>query len=325
MSDERFLVTGAMGCIGTWVVRNLIMEGTPTTVLDLSDQPKRMRLIMSDEEIDQVAFIKGDITDTDLVRRVVAKSGVTHIVHLAALQVPFCKADPPGGARVNVVGTINVFEAARAAGIRHIAFASSSAVYGMAEEYSDGPISDDALLNPHTLYGVYKRANEGSARVYWWDHGISSIGIRPYVVYGPGRDQGMTSTPTKAMLAATLGQPYRISYGGHFNMQFVDDVARTFIQAARASFAGATTLNLRGDATHMQKVIDAICLARPDMTDKLSYEETALPFPSDLDDAALTKLLGPLPYTPLNDGVKQTIDMFENAITNGLLGMADIA
>lgn len=325
MSTARFLVTGALGCIGSWVLRNLVAEGIPTTALDLSDEPKRMRLILSDAEADQVTFIKGDITDTALVRRIVEENGISHIIHLAALQVPFCKADPPGGARVNVVGHINVFEAARAAGIRHIAFASSAAVYGIAEEYADGPLLGDAPLNPHTLYGVYKQANEGVARVYWRDYGISSIGIRPYVVYGPGRDQGMTSTPTKAMLAAALDQPYHISFGGRFNMQFVNDVARIFIRAARASLEGATTVNLRGDATHMQEVVNAICLARPKMVGNLSYEETALPFPPDLDDTALTELLGPVPNTPLRDGVKQTIDMFENAINSGLLSMADIS
>ena len=61
-------------------------------------------------------------------------------------------------------------------------------------------------LLPRTLYGVYKQANESTAKVYYQDHDLSSIGLRPYVIYGPGRDQGMTSTPTKALLAVARGR-----------------------------------------------------------------------------------------------------------------------
>jgi nucleoside-diphosphate-sugar epimerase len=319
MSKERFLVTGAMGCIGSWIVRNLVQEEISTTVFDLSDQPHRMKLIMSDEEIRQVNFVKGDITDVAQVKQAIQEHHITHIIHLAALQVPFCRADPVLGAQANVVGTVSVFEAARAAGIQHIVFASSAAVYGIEEEYPTGLVSHDAPLKPRTLYGVYKQANEGTARVYWLDHGINSIGLRPYVVYGAGRDQGMTSTPTKAMLAAVLGQSYYISFGGRFNMQYADDVARIFIQSARSAFVGADVFNLRGSTLHMQDVVAAICAAKPQMTGKLSYEEKGLAFPPDLDDMPLVEAIGTFPNTPLIDGVTMTIGILEHAVAAGLL------
>ena len=95
MSNEHFFVTGAMGCIGAWVVRNLVQSNTPVTVFDLSSNRHRLELIMTQQELDAVNFIKGDVTDTDTVKRSVTQSGATHIIHLGALQVPFCKADPP--------------------------------------------------------------------------------------------------------------------------------------------------------------------------------------------------------------------------------------
>lgn len=319
MSKERFLVTGAMGCIGSWIVRNLVQQKISTTVFDLSDEPHRMKLIMSDEEISQVNFVKGDITDAAQVNQAIQEHHISHVIHLAALQVPFCRADPVRGAQVNVVGTVNVFEAACAAGIQHIVFASSAAVYGIEEEYPAGQVRHDAPLKPRTLYGVYKQANEGTARVYWLDHGINSIGLRPYVVYGAGRDQGMTSTPTKAMLAAALGQPYHISFGGRFNMQYADDVARIFIQAARSAFVGADVFNLRGSVLHMQDVVAAIGAAKPQMAGKLTYEEKGLAFPPDLDDTPLVKAIGALPNTPLIEGVTTTIGILEHAVAAGLL------
>ena len=72
-----------------------------------------------------------------------------------------------------------------------------------------GRLEADADAHPRNHYGVYKLANEGNARVYWLEDGVASVGLRPMTVYGVGRDQGMTSGPTKAIVAAVLGRPYR--------------------------------------------------------------------------------------------------------------------
>src|SRR3954451_16035817 len=154
MADERFLVTGALGCIGAWVVRNLVREGVPTAIFDLASDPRRLRLIMRDDELAQVQMLTGDITDLAAVEGALNASGATNIIHLAALQVPFCKADPVLGAQVNVVGTVNVFQAARqrADHVRCVAYASSAAVIGPEEMYGAGRlIPDDARLLPLTL------------------------------------------------------------------------------------------------------------------------------------------------------------------------------
>ena len=319
MNKERFLVTGALGCIGAWVVRNLIQDGAAVTVFDLASDPHRMKLIMSEEELAQVRFISGDVTDLKAVEAAFAESGATQVIHLAALQIPSCKANPPLGAQINVVGTVNIFEAAKRAGLDRVVYASSAAVYGPKEEYPEGPISHEAVPRPRTYYGVYKQANEGTARVYWLDDGLSSIALRPYVVYGPGRDQGLTSAPTKAMLAAVLGQPYHILYGGRFDMQYVDDIARTFIQAATVPFEGADVFNLRGSVVHMREIIAAIETVEPTSQGQISFDDKPLPFPFEMDNSPLAAALGPPPYTPLPEGVAATIATFKEAIAAGRL------
>ena len=319
MSEERFLVTGAMGCIGSWVVRNLVQKGLNTTAFDLSTNKRRLELIMSSDEIAKVTFIYGDITDTEEVKTAVVSNNISHIIHLAALQVPFCKTNPPVGAAVNVVGTVNVFEAAKAAGIQQIVYASSVAVYGRKDEYSERLLPHDAPLHPHNHYGVFKRANEGTARIYWQDDGIASIGLRPYTLYGPGRDQGMTSTPTKAMLAAARGEAYHISFGGYNGFQYNDDVAKIFIQAAHTPFEGADVFNLRGTVAHMSEVVAAIEAAEPAAIGRITYEEAPLMLPEGQDDTELRRLLGEIPDTPLIDGVAQTIAHFKDAIADGRL------
>jgi UDP-glucuronate 4-epimerase len=321
MSEQRFLVTGALGCIGAWVVRCLVQEDVPVATFDLGGNPHRLRLIMDDNELAQVQFITGDITDLDAIEAAVKDTGTTHLIHLAGLQVPFCKADPSLGARVNVVGTVNIFEAAKRAGLRHVVYASSIAVYGLSEEYPDGPISHDALPRPRTHYGVYKQANEGTARIYWLDDGTSSIGLRPYIVYGPARDQGMTSQPTKAMLAAALDRPHNIPFGGRAVYQYTEDTARAFIQAARAPFAGAEAFNLGGNVAHMREIVAGIEAAAPASRGQITFADQPLPFPSEMDGAPLEAAIGPIRHTPLMEGISATVALFRTAIARGRLAV----
>ena len=320
MTDERFLVTGAMGCIGAWAVRTLVREGVPVTVFDLAIEPKRLQLLLSDEELAHVNFVAGDITDLNGFEQALDGADITHVIHLAGLQMPFCKADPPLGARVNVVGTVNVFEAVkrRQDRIGKVVYASSAAVFGAPEDYEPGAVmQDNSALIPHTHYGVYKQANEGTAHVYWADDGIPSIGFRPYVVYGVGRDQGITSTPTTAMLAAAANRPYHISYGGRTGFQYADDTARAFIQAARCDYKGAGAFNLGGLAPHMQDVHDAIIQAAPEAADKITFEDIQLPFPQDVDGSGLEAAIGRVTHKSLAEGVAETVTMFRDLIAGG--------
>jgi nucleoside-diphosphate-sugar epimerase len=322
MSTERFLVTGALGCIGAWVVRNLVREGAQPVVYDLASDPRRLKLIMTPEELAKVTFVAGDITDLPALERALDEHEITNIIHLAALQVPFCKADPPLGARVNAVGTVNVFEAVarRKDRIGHLVYASSVAIYDAADAGAPGAVlQHGAAGHPTNLYGVYKQANEGTARIYWQDNRVASIGLRPYTVYGPARDQGMTSSPTKAMFAAAVGQPYHIPFGGRGIFQYADDVAKIFIACARAPFEGADIFNLSGSVVHMREIVDAIEAAAPDSAGRISFSDTPLALPEDFDAAPLVALIGQPPYTPLDQGVAETIALFRERVASGAM------
>ncbi|HEV8686118.1 MAG TPA: NAD(P)-dependent oxidoreductase [Gaiellaceae bacterium] len=295
MSAERFLVTGALGCIGAWTACLLVKEGVPVTAFDLGANDSRLRLIMQPEELERIAFVRGDVTDLEALEHTLAEHEITNVVHLAALQVPFCKADPPLGASVNVVGTVNVFEAVKRRGLSTtVAYASSAAVYDAHGE-----------LSPRTLYGVYKLANEETARVYHQDDGVASIGLRPFCVYGPGRDQGLTSTPTLAMHAAAQGEPYRISFGGRTQFHYAPDVAAAFIRASRTQADSADVYDLGGPAVHMSELVRAIEAAAPAAAGTITFDDVPLPFPERLPGEELD-----LAQTPLEEGVRQTIELF---------------
>jgi UDP-glucuronate 4-epimerase len=316
---DRFLLTGALGCIGAWVARNLVREGMEPVVFDLGSDPRRLKLIMSPEELARVTFVSGDITDLDALEQALDTYEINRVIHLAALQVPFCRANPPLGARVNVVGTVNMFEAVarRKSRIDRVIYASSVAVYDAADAAGPGAVIPHGQSgHPANLYGVYKQANEGTARIYWQDSQVASIGLRPYTVYGPGRDQGMTSSPTKAMFAAAVGKPYHIPFGGRGDFQYADDVARAFIACARAPFAGAEIFNLRGSVATMGEVVAAIEAAAPEAAGTITYSDQALALPEEFDADPLVQVIGPIPYTPLQDAVRETVEVFRARVAD---------
>ena len=307
-SSETFLVTGALGCLGAWTLRHLTESGAQVVSFDISTDRHRLDLLMKPSEQEAITFLEGDLTDTERVRTIFEEREITHVIHLAALQVPFCKADPPAGAHVNVVGTTNVFEAARRAGVGHVAYASSVAVYGPPSTYAPGPIAHDARPAPGTLYGVWKVTNEETARIYWQNHQLSSTALRPYTIYGVGRDQGLTSDPTKAMRAAARGELFEIGFGGTMQFQWASDVARHFIEAARHSLNGAHVFNLGTTSASVAEVIDLITDIEPGA--QITHTDENLPFPEVFDGHMLKRHMPDVYETPLAEGIRQTIEHF---------------
>jgi nucleoside-diphosphate-sugar epimerase len=322
----RVLLTGGYGCIGSWILRNLLERGDQVWVYDLKEDTRRLRLVVSDEQLRQIAFVQGDVTDLPKIRETLHGNQITHVVHLAGLQVPVCKADPLLGARVNVLGTLAVFEAVRQSQgqVQRLVYASSAAVFGPPSGYAPGPLADDVPLTPLTHYGVFKCCNEGNARIYFQDHGLSSIGLRPWTVYGVGRDFGMTSEPTKAIKSLALGRPYHITYGGYQDLQFVDDVAKVFVRCLEAPYQGAKSYNLRGDVVDLPAFCQALCEVDPAAARLISHGDRQITIAYNLDDGALQRDLGPIARTPLVDGVRQTLEHFRRLDVAGRLDTADI-
>jgi UDP-glucuronate 4-epimerase len=301
---ERFLVTGALGCLGAWTVRRLLERGSAVVAGDVGDDTRRLRLVLGRDDLSGLTLVRVDVTDLPGLERLFDEHDVTHVIHLAALQVPFVRENPPLGATVNVLGAVNVFEAVkrRGDGIRGLAYASSIAVYG-----ADDTGTEDERPLPDTLYGVTKVANEGTARIYWQEHGLASVGLRPSTVYGPGRDQGVTSTPTQAMLAAARGEKFRIPWGGFSRYHHARDVADAFVAAALAEVDGARVHNVPGERLHMREVVAAIEEVLPAAAGLVTFDDVQLPFPDDIRAGPFAELAR-IEWTPFVEGVRQTVE-----------------
>lgn len=320
------LITGALGCIGSWVVGRLLESGERPILYDVEDDPWRLRMIVGPEQLGRLTIIRGDVTDRDRLSTVVGEHRITRIIHLAAWQIPLCRRDPAGGALVNVVGTANVFEAARAfrEQVEQVVYASSAAVFGPPDLYAPGPLTDDAPRMPSTHYGAYKVANEEMARASWEEHRVPSIGFRPLSVYGPGRDVGLTADPTLAMKAAVLGRSFRIRWGGSTDLIYVDDVARALVTAAGATLDGARVYNLHGESAAVADVVRLIEEAWLPARDRISYAEEPIPLPAGLEDRDYQRELGPEPRTGLKDGIRQTLEAFARLQKEGRLDAREL-
>jgi UDP-glucuronate 4-epimerase len=297
----RYLVTGALGAIGAWTVRALLDRGNDVVTYDLGGSDHRLRLALSDEQLAALWQIEGDVTDLGQLERAIADEGIGGVIHLAALQVPFVRADPVAGAAVNVGGTVNVLEAVRrrGEGMAPVVYASSIAA-----------LAEPAGAYPSTLYGVFKLANEGTAARYFEDYGVRSVGLRPHTVYGPGRDQGLTSAPTAAMVAAAEGREYRIPFSGALQLQYVADAGEAFVRASEADADGASVHNLAGPVVTIPEVIAAIERAAPEAAGLVTAEEEPLPFPASVDASSFAALIGGDVSRPLEEGVAAAIARF---------------
>lgn len=300
------LVTGGSGFIGTWVLRELLARGAQPVVVDLRPAPERWQRVLGERAKD-VVWAEASLLDCDGLQSVIDQHSVSHVIHLAALLTPACQADPWLGCQVNVLGSTSVFEAARRSQrIRTVSYASSYAVYG-----DDAEQSDSLSKNlPPTFYGAFKQAVDLITDQYWRHCGLASVAIRPHVVYGPERDQGLTAGPSLAARAAAMGESYSIGYTGAVGYDYVEDVARAFVRSAFECTECATVVDLPSEQATTQEFVHAIETVLPNATGMIQIDGPEVPTNVSPTPRDITTLFPDWSPTSLLDGVRQTIDFY---------------
>ncbi|MEQ8323033.1 MAG: NAD(P)-dependent oxidoreductase [Rhodospirillales bacterium] len=297
MAEESrpVLVTGATGFIGSWIVAALVRAGRAVVAADLHTASTRLDQVLPPKDQQNIRRVSCDVSDTAAVHRLVTETAPGAVIHLAALQIPACRANPVLCAQVNVVGQVNIFEAARQAGVEKIVYTSSAAAKPR------GPANA-----PANLYGVFKKTDEEIARIFWEEHGISSLGLRPYIVYGVGRDDGETSAITRAMRAAALGERYQIPFRTRGCMEYASEVADIFSRTAEATWEGALVSDLTTQTSSIEDVLEAIHACVPDA--RITAADTVRVAPEiGLDNSVLADVIGDWPRVSLREGTRRTI------------------
>jgi len=292
----KILVTGANGFIGAWALQRLLQAGHEVVAFDLQPAGPLVRRALGDA-LAQVDWRCGDVSDQEHV--VAALAGCDRVVHLAGVLTPFCQEQPVRGAMINLAGTLHVFEAARRFGLESVVYASSAGVYG--PDHGDFP-------EPTTHYGAFKLATEGCARAYWRDAGIASLGLRPFVVYGPGREVGGSAGISLACEAAVAGRSYTIPFTGKAGMVYVDDVVDVIVAACGQPFTGAHVLNLVGDVQTPEAVIAEIRRHVPQA--QLAAAGAPLQLSPDIAPGDASFLGASLRTTALAEGIARTLAFY---------------
>jgi len=331
-NENKYLITGAQGFLGAYILKKLLRESQHVVGIDLSTRPKILKQVLTKEELDRVNLTHINITELNHLQAFCNHYEPTHIIHLAGAQVPACKKNPSMGGLVNVVGTANVFQAVRDSiadkKVQSVVYASSAAICGPMDDYIGPDVHDEDNHVPRTAYGVYKLATEGLSRIMWQDHQIPSIGIRPYTIFGVGRELGVTSDVTKAIKSAVLGKIYKIGFKGRCVFNYCPDVAQIFIDAAHAlpSNPGAYTANISHYSGTVEEFVSIIHELLPHSKTRISISNDAanLPFPTSFSQHTLDALLPSVPATPLRKAIEETIEHFEWLEDHDLLHTDDL-
>jgi UDP-glucose 4-epimerase len=309
------LVTGGSGFIGAWVVAELLRRECRVIVYDLTDGGAKWRHL-AEESSSEVVFVRGDILDAKALNQLFAQHPISHVIHLVGLLTPACQEDPQRGCEINVLGTTRIFELIRKrkSQIQGVAYASSIAVYGRegvdpdnTENVSDG---GNPALEPLTFYGAFKRANELIARQYWLHFGVPSAGLRPPLVYGWGRETGLTAGPTLAARAVAFSESYAFSFSGPANFGYVEESARAFVRAALEIRKGSHSVDVPGEVATVEKIVSLLKRIEPKAASRLSIAGPPLPYPAAPSHHGIEKLFPDWKTTSLADGFRRTIQLY---------------
>lgn len=256
MDKSPVLVTGGAGFIGSNLVDLLLAHGHSVRILDNLSTGKQANL----PSHPRVEFIKGDVADVQLVRRAV--QGCQAVVHLAAVaSVQASVEDPVGTHQSNLVGTLNICEAMREAGIRRVVFASSAAVYG---NNGDGEaIDEETPKAPLTPYAADKLASEHYLDFYRRQHGLEPVVFRFFNIYGPRQDP---SSPYSGVISifterALKQQPITVFGDGEQTRDFlyVGDLVELLGQALKQEEIDVGAINVGlNRATSLNQLLAAI-------------------------------------------------------------------
>ncbi|WP_313526625.1 NAD-dependent epimerase/dehydratase family protein [Stutzerimonas kunmingensis] len=256
MADAPILVTGGAGFIGSNLVDALLARGYAIRVLDNLSTGKRENLPQGS----RVELIVGDVADAECVR--LAMQGCRAVVHLAAVASVQASVDDPFGThQSNLIGTLNLCEAMREAGVKRVLFASSAAVYGNNGEGQ--AIDEDTPKAPLTPYAADKLASEHYLDFYRRQHGLEPVVFRFFNIFGPRQDP---SSPYSGVISifterAQKGLPIVVFGDGEQTRDFVyvGDVVDVLLQALESPevVEGAVNVGLN-QATSLNQLLEAI-------------------------------------------------------------------
>jgi nucleoside-diphosphate-sugar epimerase len=314
------LITGGTGLIGACLAEKLLARGDRVVLLDQSPAEWRIRHL-TEVAGDRLSVVRGDVCSLVDLLDALRSQGASAIVHLAYVLGAESNASPELATRVNIVGTANVLEAARLAGLERVLLASSIAVYGSDDRYPPAalPLREEAPLyvaEGLPIYGGGKVYLEHLGTHYARRYGLGVAGLRPSIVYGWGRQRGASVFAGALVDRAAVGEPVTVGFGDAWvSLVYVEDVAEQFLallDADSASFARRKFFNTGGDTCTVRELVETVRRLLPDAQIEVQSagERDVAGLAASVSDAALREELGVhRKFTPLEVGLRAHINV----------------
>ena len=296
----KVVIFGGCGFLGSWLVKKLLDHRIKTVIFDYKIKKNILNQITNFSE-GYVEYVQGDIKNSEQVFNVSNKGDI--LINLAGLMTPECSKNPIAGNEVNVVGSINVFQAAINQNNKFVIYTSSGGVFGSL---------DQKVPYPETHYGAFKLAVEGIARAYYLEKNLSTVGIRPFVIYGPHREIGGTAGISLACKAVAKGIDYKIPFSGNAGFVYVDDVTEIILKLIKKKLFGANIINVNGISCNVSEIVKILTNINNEC--KISIQKNNLPVVGEILGNTPNKYLKNFKYTSLSKGLSYTVNFYKTIL-----------
>lgn len=309
IKDNRFLITGGAGLMGSHITDRLLAGGAAEVILLDNFVRGSLHNIEAALKDKRVRLVEGDIRDLDLLRDLAKE--VDGLFHMAALRITACADEPRTAMEVMLVGTLNVLQTVVERKVGKLVYASSASVYGLADVFPTG--ENHHAFNNRTLYGTAKMAGEGMARSFADMYGLQYVALRYFNVYGPRMDihGKYTEVLIRWLDKIGAGEPPLIYGDGLQTMDlvYIDDVTDANIMAMESDVTDEVFNVASGTETSLLELLQAVLkVTGSTLNPEFLPARSINPVPRRLADTEKAKsLLGFKAKVGIEEGLRRLI------------------
>jgi nucleoside-diphosphate-sugar epimerase len=302
MAGDAILITGGSGLVGANAARMLLDRGERPVLFDVALNERLLRAVGVDPA--EIPVVRGDVADLPGIISALREHKIGRVLHLAAFLGEEVQRRPYGGVQLNLMGTVNVIEAARLEGVKRIVFSSSSTVFH-AQIGEGGPkkIDETIPLNPLSIYAAAKAGGEFLGRAYAKRFGFEFVTVRFAALYGPS-PAGLKATREQAIQqmvrAALKGEAAAINWPyGPAQLLYGKDAAKGAVLAVLKDNLKENIFHIgTGETSTGDDILSALKRHFPGVDITLTRGARPMPYPEERVPHDLTRAREKLGYEP---------------------------